>query len=393
MAFPIQNEDYYVGIIWLGHRNPHAFSSSEINLGSIIAGQLGVAITNADLYQQAEAERLRLKAVLEATPDAVIVTDHEGTISLANPAAEIVLRVDAETAQSMPVTEVVQVPEVEEMLLDVVRESRTKEIQVDEEKILFVTVTPIESVDQSASGKVCVLWDITHYKKLDTLKSEFVSTVSHDLRMPLTLMRGYVKMLSMVGSTNSQQKDYIEKIMQSADQMARLVDNLLDLGRIEAGLGLKREETEIDEIIADVVDTYRPQAVTKQVNLVTDIAPLRSFVLVDPTLLRQAIANLVDNAIVASQADGEVRITVDSNDSILTIQIQDDGVGIAPADQARLFEKFYQVRRSDKSGEVRAGLGLAIVKSIVDQHGGGIRVESQLGVGSTFIIEIPLISE
>jgi PAS domain S-box-containing protein len=390
MAFPIKNEDKFVGTIWSGHRRPHAFSSSEINLGSIIAGQLGVAITNADLYQQAEAERLRLKAVLDATPDAVIVTDHEGTISLANPAAEIVLRVDSETARHMSVREVVLFPEVAEMLLDVGGEPKTNEIQVDEGRVLFVTVTPIKSVEFGASGKVCVLWDITHYKKLDTLKSEFVSTVSHDLRMPLTLMRGYVKMLSMVGSTNSQQKDYIQKIMHSADQMARLVDNLLDLGRIEAGLGLKPEEVDIGELISEVVNTYQPQAITKQVSLEAEVHPRMGPATVDPPLLRQAIANLVDNAVNSTQAHGSVKIVAKREGESLRIQVIDNGVGIAPADQARLFEKFYQVQRSDKSGEVRSGLGLAIVKSIVDQHGGSVSIESQLGSGSTFTIEIPV---
>jgi len=390
MALPIKNEDKFVGTIWLGHRRPHVFSSSEVNLGSIIAGQLGVAITNADLYQQAEAERLRMKAVLDATPDAVIVTDHEGTISLANPAAEIVLRVDAETARQMSVRDVVLVPEVAEMLIGTDHDPKTKEIQIDEGQALFVSVTPIESVDLAASGKVCVLWDITHYKKLDTLKSEFVSTVSHDLRMPLTLMRGYVKMLSMVGSTNSQQKDYIQKIMQSADQMARLVDNLLDLGRIEAGLGLKTEEVDILEIIGDVVHTYRPQAVSKQVRLLTDVQDVQTLVFVDPTLLRQALANLVDNAIHSTQAEGSVTVVADTLEGFLTIQVIDTGVGIAPMDQARLFEKFYQVQRSSKEGEARSGLGLAIVKSIVDQHGGQVSVESQLGSGTTFTIRIPL---
>lgn len=390
MAFPIKNEDRYVGSIWLGHQRPHAFSSNEISLGSIIAGQLGVAITNADLYHQAEAERLRLKAVLEATPDAVIVTDHEGSISLANPASEVILRVDWDTARGMPVSDVVLVPEVVDMLLSDEGDSQTKEIDIDEGRVLFVTVTSIESDDLGASGKVCVLWDITHYKKLDSLKSEFVSTVSHDLRMPLTLMRGYVKMLSMVGTTNSQQKDYIQKIMHSADQMARLVDNLLDLGRIEAGLGLKREETDIGEIIEDVINTYRPQAVTKQVSLMVEVDQNMARVMVDPTLLRQAIANLVENAINASQSDDRVRILAIRQGDVLTVQVIDTGLGIAPADQARLFERFYQIRKTEQTGEPRSGLGLAIVKSIVDQHNGRIKVESQLGVGSTFIIEIPL---
>jgi PAS domain S-box-containing protein len=390
MALPIHNEDQFVGTIWFGHRQPHVFSANEINIGSIIAGQLGVAISNAYLYQQAEAERLRLKAVLEATPDAVIVTDQDGLISLANPAAKILLNIRPEKARGMSIKDVVRVPEILELLLAVEAETNTSEIDLEDGRIFFASVTPIQNVDLHVTGKVCVLWDITHYKKLDSLKSEFVSTVSHDLRMPLTLMRGYVKMLSMVGTTNNQQREYIQKITQSADQMARLVDNVLDLGRIEAGLGLKREEVEIKEIISDVVKTYRPQAVTKQITLQADQVQDMSKVFVDSTLLRQAITNLVDNAIRFTPAGGRVSISANQAEGALLIRVEDTGVGISPTDQARLFEKFSQIRNKGGLAEGGSGLGLAIVKSIVEQHGGRVKVESKLGTGSTFTIEVPL---
>jgi two-component system phosphate regulon sensor histidine kinase PhoR len=390
MALPIHHEDQFVGTIWFGHRQPHVFSANEINIGSIIAGQLGVAINNAYLYQQAEAERLRLKAVLDATPDAVIVTDQDGLISLANPAAEIVLNIRPEKARGMSVEEVVRVPEILEWLLAANAESKTSEVDLGDGRIFFASVTPIQGVDLQMTGKACVLWDITHYKKLDTLKSEFVSTVSHDLRMPLTLMRGYVKMLSMVGTTNNQQKEYIQKITRSADQMARLVDNVLDLGRIEAGLGLKREEVEIKEIIGDVVKTYRPQAVTKQIALMADQVQDIPEVFVDSTLLRQAITNLVDNAIRFTPSGGRISISAIQEEGALLVRVEDTGAGISPTDQARLFEKFTQIRNRGGLEEVGSGLGLAIVKSIVEQHGGRVKVESKLGTGSIFTIEIPL---
>jgi PAS domain S-box-containing protein len=390
MALPIQNEDKYVGTIWLGHRQPHVFSANEINLFSIIGGQLGVAITNAHLYHQAEAERMRLKAVLGATPDAVLVTDQEGQIVLANPAAETVLRVKPEQALGKPAAEVVDVPDVVDLLLKSERETHTGEIDLNEDRVLFASVTPIEGNGAGATGKVCVLWDITHYKKLDMLKSDFVATVSHDLRMPLTLMRGYVKMLSMVGATNSQQRDYIEKILQSADQMTRLVDNLLDLGRIEAGLGLKPEEIEVEGIINDVIHAYRPQAVNKQVSMSIDIGQDLTSITADATLLRQALANLVENAIHFSKTNGRVTIRARQEKDHLLLSVEDTGLGIAPADQARLFEKFYRVRKQDGEERTQSGLGLAIVKSIVEQHGGRVTVESRLGAGSTFTMEIPI---
>jgi PAS domain S-box-containing protein len=390
MALPIHNEDQFIGTIWLGHRQPHVFSGNEISLGSIIAGQLGVAISNAYLFQQAEAERLRLKAVIEATPDAVIVIDQDGLISLANPAAEIVLNVRPKEAHGMPVADVVHVSEILELLLAVETEAKTSEIDLEDGRIYFASVTPIQSMDLHLTGKVCILWDITHYKKVDSLKSEFVSTVSHDLRMPLTLIRGYVKMLSMVGTTNNQQREYIQKISERADQMVRLVDNVLDLGRIEAGLALQREEVEIKELIGDVVKTYRPQAVTKQIVLLADDVQDMPKVFVDSTLLRQAITNLVDNAIRFTSAGGRVLISANQENGYLLIRVEDTGAGISPTDQARLFEKFTQIRDRKGLEEVGSGLGLAIVKSIVEQHGGRVKVESKLGSGSTFTIEIPL---
>jgi signal transduction histidine kinase len=302
----------------------------------------------------------------------------------------VVLNIEPEKATGLPVTQVIDVPEVVELLLAVEGETKTQEIVLDEGHTFFASVTPIESGDRRATGKVCLLWDITHFKKLDMLKSEFVSTVSHDLRVPLTLMRGYIKMLPMVGTTNIQQREYIQKIMQSADQMARLVDNVLDLGRIEAGLGLKREEIEIVEIISEVINTYRPQAISKQIGLKVDIAEGMPQVNVDPTLLRQALTNLVDNAIHFTPTEGQVVVSAHLKGEDLQISVEDTGVGISPTDQARLFEKFYQIRRNKETDKGGSGLGLAIVKSIVEQHGGHVKVESQLGKGSTFTMEIPL---
>lgn len=237
-------------------------------------------------------------------------------------------------------------------------------------------------------GRVCVLSDITHYKILDTLKSEFVSTVSHDLRSPLTLMRGYSTMVSNVGSVNEQQQELLDKIQTSVSRMTRLVDDLLDLGRIETGIGLTPEPIEIPAILQDVLASFRPQALNKQVALEAELASDMALVQADPVLLRQAIANLVDNAIKYSRPGARVVLRADQVEGRQIIQVQDTGVGVAPADQPRLFEKFFRV------GEAKgSGLGLAIVKSIVEQHHGRVSVESRLGRGSTFTIAFPMMGD
>lgn len=389
-AFPILNEDQFVGCIWLGHQSAHPYAESETNLISIIASNLGVAVVNSRLYHSGEDERRRLGAMLEAIPDAVIVTNAHGHISLANPAAQVVLNVRVDDAVGRSASEVVIVDEIQEMLSQSIIDSPTREIHFNDGQVFFVSVSEVQEGVSPSSGKICVLWDISHFKKLDTLKSELVQTVSHDLKMPLTLMKGYVTMLSMVGSMNDQQKEYLRKITESSDQMVRLVDNVLDLGRIEAGLGLQLEKIDIGSIIMEVVDSYKPQALNQQVSLGCDIDNDLSPITIDPTLIRQAIANLIDNAINFTPALGKVRVCASQVNGVQRIIVEDSGVGISTTDQARLFEKFYRVQKKETNAGLGSGLGLAIVKSVVEQHGGRVYVESRLGVGSTFTIELPI---
>ncbi len=389
MAFPVRHEDEFLGVLWLGQSTPGALGPDDRNLLSIVVGQLGVSIANANLYQRAERERLRLAAILEATPDAVLVTDREGRLSLANPAAEVVLRCKAEEAVGQPAEECLDVPELAALLQPGVP-VRTAEIVTEGGRVLFASAQDVEEAATGRPGRVCVLWDITHYKELDTLKSEFVSTVSHDLRAPLTLMRGYATMLGMVGSLSEEQKGFVHKILDSVDHMTRLVSNLLDLGRIEAGVGLNLEEVAVEDVVREVVGAFRPQAITKNLVLEAEVAPQSRSIEADGTLLRQALANLVENAIKYTPAGGQVLVRTFARRDVQVFQVQDNGPGIAPTDQARLFEKFYRVRSELSLRQRGSGLGLAIVKSIVERHGGRVMVESKLGSGSTFSMEVPL---
>jgi PAS domain S-box-containing protein len=389
-ALPMLHEGDFVGVLWLGHKTPHAFSSDEINLLSILAGQLGAAIANSHLYQRAEQERLRLMAVLDGTPDAVIVIDPEGRVLLINPALAALLNVRAEDAVGQSIEDVVTFPVLAKLLLEKDYDALTEEIELSHGQVMFASVSDIQTEDGNVLGRVCVLWDISHYKRLDALKTEFVSTVSHDLRAPLTLMRGYATMLGMVGDVNDQQREFIGKILSSVDQMGNLVDNLLDLGRIEAGMGLSITSIPIESIVHEVLGAFRPQAVNKQITLHVELGEGMEPILADPTLVRQALANLLDNAIKYTPAGGEVKVEVEQDDTIQRIRVTDTGVGIAPTDQARLFEKFYRAQRGENLRQKGLGLGLAIVKSIVEQHGGRVTVESRLGRGSTFIIEMPI---
>ncbi len=388
-AIPMRHEDEFVGVLWLGHRMPYVMTSDALNLLSILSDQLAVAITKVRLYQRAEHERLRLVTVLEGTPAAVMMVDAAGRISLLNPAADRLFGVSEQESVGKSVAEVVENPDLRTILLDRGITDRATEIELDSGQIMFASITEIKSEHTGASGRICVLWDVTHYKRLDALKSEFVSTVSQDLRAPLTLMRGYATMLSMVGDVNEQQDEFLQKILKSIDHMSKLVDNLLDLGRIEAGMGLNISSIHVESLIKDVVESYRPQAVTKRVAIEIELMDGMQAVDADAALLRQAISNLLDNALKFTSANGRVTLRAEQRNGDQFITVADSGVGIAPTDQARLFEKFYRAGSADVLHEQGLGLGLAIVKSIVEQHHGRIQVESRLGQGSTFTIIIP----
>jgi len=199
-------------------------------------------------------------------------------------------------------------------------------------------------------------------------------------------------MLQMVGDLNEQQKGYIQKINQGVDMMARLVNNLLDLGRIEAGVGLNLELAPIVDIVERVANALQLQAAQKHIALITEF-PQQTLPLVeaDPALLRQALQNLLENAIKFTRPDGKVLVRVQLQPAVggLLIQVIDNGIGISPMDLPRLFEKFYRGAQQSKD-ERGTGLGLAIVRSIAERHGGRAWAESQLGKGSTFYLSLPL---
>jgi signal transduction histidine kinase len=204
-------------------------------------------------------------------------------------------------------------------------------------------------------------------------------------------MRGYATMLEMVGKLNEQQHSYVSKIIIGVESMSRMVNNLLDLGRIEAGVGLQVDKVAVKEIVEGVMDTLQLQADQKNIRIRVEAADgLPPKVEADRALLQQAVYNLAENAIKYTPEGGQVTVRVRSRPGELLYEVQDNGIGIPPADQARIFEKFYRGSQREARAQRGSGLGLAMVRSIAEQHGGRVWLESQQGQGSTFYLLIPL---
>ncbi len=394
LAFPLHHENMYYGALWVAYDEPHTIWDSEIRFLTTLAGQAALAAGNARLYATAEIGRQRLQAMLASTPEPVFVIDQQMRLLLLNPAAMQVSGLVVASGPGRHIKDVIFNNELLELVLAESKEGvSSREITLQNGRVYFASVSPVHG-DDRPMGKICILRDITHYKQLDMLKSDFVSTVSHDLRSPLTLMRGYATMLQMVGELNDQQKGYVRKIVTGVENMTRLVNNLLDLGRIEAGIGLQISKFSVYEVVDRVTNALMPQSTQKNIQLIherpEDPAMLEQIMIqADNALLEQAIYNLVENAIKYTQVGGKVNIEVQLRPSTVVFEVRDTGIGIAPLDLPHMFEKFYRSGRREAYSQRGTGLGLAIVKTIAERHGGRVWVESQLGKGSAFYLEVP----
>jgi signal transduction histidine kinase/HAMP domain-containing protein len=390
LAIALRHENRFFGALWVAYDQAHQFFEEEVRYLTTLAGQAALAAANARLFLTAESGRQRLEAILASTPDPVLVTDSQNRLSVINPAAWQVLGLDPVSSPGQPVEQVLEQDQLLSLLSASTDENQSAELTLPDGQVYLATASSLVAEGRRV-GRVCVMRDVTHFKELDALKSDFVSTVSHDLRSPLTLIRGYATMLQMVGDLNEQQSGYVRKILDGVESMSRLVNNLLDLGRIEAGVGLQLEIQPVQEVIEQVVNTLQLQAAQKRIQLLTEL-PQEPIPLLeaDHALLQQALHNLVENAIKYTDPGGEVHLNLQLDSGQIFFEVQDTGIGIAPADQHRLFEKFFRASRKGIKGERGSGLGLAIVKSIAERHGGKVWVESQLGRGSRFTMSIPL---
>jgi len=391
LALAVRHENHYYGVMWVAYDHPRNFSEEEIRFISTLSGEAALAATSARLYATAEVGRQRLEAVLASTPEPVLVFDEHSRLLLLNPAAVQVPGLILSSVEGRPVNDVIGSPELTSMLVMPLTERiSSREISLGNGKVYYTSVSPVVA-EGLPVGRVCILRDITHFKELEQLKSDFVATVSHDLRSPLTLMRGYATMLQMVGDLNEQQKGYVRKIVSGVENMTRLVNNLLDLGRIEAGIGLQIEKVPVDDVADEVINSLQLQAVQKDIRLIKELdgAPQRLVIEADRALIQQGIYNLVENAVKYTPVGGQVKVRLEGRPRSILIEVHDSGIGIAPLDLPHLFEKFYRSGRREAHQQRGTGLGLAIVKSIAERHGGRVWVDSQLGKGSVFFMEVP----
>jgi len=339
--------------------------------------------------QVSEAEHARLEAVFNNIHDSVMIINQQNIITLVNPAMCRAFGINEKAAVGKPVLEVITHPD----LLSLITRADAKDpYQYHEVSFPDGRVGNAQYVEIHEVGYAVTMQDITYLKEVDRVRREFVHTVSHDLRSPLTSVIGYAELVGRAGPLNEQQRDFIGRIQDSIQHITALINDLLDIGSIEAGIDTRREFVQLEGILRYTIDMLQGQIKAKQLRIRTEVAPALPLLRANPIRLRQVLDNVIGNAIKYSNANAEIYISVHSEENQLILQVTDQGPGIPPADQPHIFDKFY--RGSNIGPEIAgSGFGLAIVKNIVENHEGRIWVESTLGKGSSFFIVLPVIAE
>ncbi len=394
-ALPLVVKNQVLGVLWLGFDHKNLLDETDQGFITILAGKAALAIANAQAYDDLHASRQRLEAILTSIEDAVVMVDNERRIQVFNPAAETLFTTAAKNALGKPIDDIVQHP----ILLQLMDEKDLKMPRVSVE-VAGKTFQPLlsEVLDDNnvSMGRVLILADVTHMRRLNENMTLFLQTVSHDLRSPLTAAKGFVDMLAMVGELNEKQGKMQEKVLTSISDMTNLVEKVLDAGRLDPEMGayeLRRDLCDPAKVVQKVISTMTPSAQKKSIRLRAEVEAGVPVLNLDEMMLERALWNLVENAIKYTPEQGEVAVKVAVKDSALVLSVQDNGLGIPPDKIGSVFERGSRVRREEHKAIRGSGLGLFIVRNVARQHGGEATVESEEGKGSTFRITIPIAGE
>jgi PAS domain S-box-containing protein len=343
--------------------------------------------------------------------DGVLVLDNWRNIVLLNPKAAEILNVDPDVVENQPINKILVQPEASEKseltqlfhdnLLKYLKEieagQATTEFRIEAGKMtLVVTLTPLKMPSDESLSVVAVVRDISKEAEIERMKNEFISTVSHELRTPMTSVKGYADLLVsgnvQIGELNETQRRFVTIIQSNANRLTDLVNEILELSRIETGrVKLHFEALNLIELIREVAVSFDGQMVQKTMNLTLDLPTQLPEAQTDKARMTQILVNLIGNAWQYSPEHGRITVTAQLlGDNRVQIDVADNGIGIPEEEIDKIFERFYRSQRREVEMVDGTGLGLAITKSFVELLGGEISVKSELNVGTTFSFTVPL---
>lgn len=346
-------------------------------------------------------EKKRLETIISCMANGIMVTNKNMEVVLHNPALLRLLDVSEPISNPVPVHAIVKDGSLIETLQKIQKgealekEFVAQEIRVGQRVLRAMsapTLEPERRVFWAVAGTVTVLEDITIFKQLDQMKSDFVNMVAHELRSPLVSIRQINSVLleGLAGALGEKQEEFVKRGMKKIDALLELINDLLDVARLEAGrLVQKPTALDLGEVMEDLVILMQPRAKQQGILLTHSCENLRP-VVVDPKNIEEVLNNLLSNAINYSPEGGKVTVSARGMGDFIEIKVSDTGVGIAPEELPKIFDKFYRVKHPKTRQVTGTGLGLSIVKGIVGAYHGSIHVESVPDQGTTFTVLLPV---
>ncbi len=346
-----------------------------------------------DRQQQVQLQRELLASVAEG----IVAVDSSGRIAFANDVIPGVLQRRGADCQGRSIEDAIAIPQLVQAIRSCLANGRAVEVEIGSEgadapRVLEVRVTPMVRPD-ATRGALALVHDRSRLRQLESYRRDFVANVSHELKTPLAAIQGFCETLlddPEVPAPTRQR--FLERISRQTQRLANLVGDLLTLSRLdeERGIAMGAEPCDLVHVVKECLRDLRPLADRKRLRLEASLHPDRAWIRAEPESLRQVVGNLVDNAIKYTAEGGRIEVRVRGSGVEARIEVEDNGIGLAPEDRDRVFERFYRVDKARSNELGSTGLGLAIVKNTVINLGGTIGVESNLGKGSTFWVALPL---
>ena len=403
LAVPIESRGEALGVLAAHFAEPHDWTAKEVQLLSTLADQAAIAIDNARHYEEAHMRQTRLAQILDSTSDGIILVSKNGSVEAVNRRAGEMFGFAPALALGLEFSELMAryrtaIPDYDATwaALSALTDHPDREAQGDFElrpagRILHWVAQPTHTASGAIVGFTLTFHDVTHEREVSQMKSDFVSFVTHQLRTPLAGIKWMLELAAQEPAVPAEAGSYIQDARDAAQRLITLVNDLLDVSRLEQGrLAVTPRPVRLDEVTRSVLEETAGLARDKDHQVAVFAAADLPGVVTDPQLLRQVILNLVGNAIKYTPPGGEIAIRMGLDDGAARWEIRDSGIGIPRQNQARLFEKFF---RADNVGAVETegtGLGLYLVRLIIERCGGRVWCESEEGKGSTFVFTLPL---
>lgn len=367
-----------------------------------VAAYVGIArdlTEDRRLREALQEQSSRLEAILSAITKGILLFDKTGRCAMANQAAlRILNRSEAELigASQAELSELFGAHFVEPDPLEISTEFRRLSTRTEPVRFYHASWEPVTTVDGKELGQILILNDITRETELDQMKEEFIATVSHELRTPLTAMKGSLGLLAggVLGSMEPMQTELIQIALQNTDRLIRQVSEILSLSKLESGkVQMKLAPTNLNRVAGDVLSELAPVPAGRQIDVTAELDSDLPLILADGEQIRQVLTNLLGNAYKFTPEGGRVHLRTQATATEVRLTVTDSGPGIAADQLERIFERFTRAPGEASRRASGTGLGLAIAKNIVEQHGGRIWAESELGRGATFTVALPVASE